>query len=71
TGSHTASSLKTWEPLLPGRNAVIEPENIEFLAEVMISLMQVTGGMTKADAVSQWSGKAKDVVVSALETISL
>ncbi|MBQ6039782.1 MAG: hypothetical protein K5705_09580 [Oscillospiraceae bacterium] len=71
TGSHTGSSLKTWEPLLPGRNAVIESKNIEFLAEVMISLMQVTGGMTKADAISQWSGDAKAAVETALKTIQL
>ena len=71
TGSHTGSSLKTWEPLLPGRNAVIEPENIEYLAEVMISLMQVAGGMKKKDVVSQWSDPARKVVADALKTIEL
>ena len=71
TGSRTAGALKTWEPLLPGRNAVIEPENIQYLAEVMISLMQIAGGMTKAEAVSQWSDAARDTVASALKTISL
>ena len=71
TGSRTASAYQTWEPLLPGRNAVIEPKNIEYLAEVMLSLMQVAGGMTKEDAVSQWSDKAREVVASALKTINL
>ena len=71
TGSRTVSSLRTWEPLLPGRNAVIEPENIEYLAEVMISLMQVAGGMSKADTLSQWTDPAKAVVAKALSTISL
>ena len=71
TGSHTQGSLKTWEPLLPGRNAVIEPEDIEYLAEVMISLMQMTGGMTKAEALSQWQGRARTVTEKALSTIHL
>lgn len=71
TGNRTTTSLKTWEPLLPGRNAVIEPQDIEFLAEVMISLMQVAGGMTKTGTLSQWSGRTKEVVGKALSTIDL
>jgi hypothetical protein len=71
TGSYLKSALKTWEPLLPGRNAVIKPENIENLAEVMISLMQMAGGMSREDALSQWSGAAKDVVAGALSTVKL
>ncbi|MBQ6212660.1 MAG: hypothetical protein IJJ57_07195 [Ruminococcus sp.] len=71
TGSHTAGSLETWEPLIPGRNAVIEPGDIEFLAEVMLSIMQVAGGMSKADAASQWTDKAKNAVEKALSTINV
>ena len=71
TGSRTEKSLKTWEPLLPGRNAVVEPENIQYLAEVMISLMQMVGGMSKQEAVSQWTGEAKAAVTTALSTIRL
>ncbi|WP_295075605.1 hypothetical protein [Ruminococcus sp.] len=71
TGGRTESSLETWERLVPGRNAVIEAENIEFLAEVMISIMQLVNGMTREETVSQWSGKAKDTVEKALSTISV
>lgn len=71
TGGRTASSLKTWEPLLPSRNAVIESANIGYLAEVMISLMQVAGGMSKADTLSQWTNPAKSVVEKALSTVRL
>ena len=71
TGSRTNNAFDTWEKLVHGRNAVIESENIEYLAEVMISLMQLSGGMSKADAISQWSGKAKEVVEKALSTIEL
>ena len=71
TGSRTGSALKTWEPLLPGRNAVIPSGDIEYLAEVMISLMQVAGGMSPADAISQWGDPARSVVEFALSTIRL
>lgn len=71
TGSRTQSSLETWQKLLPGRNAVIEPENIEYLAELLISLMQLAGGMSQADVLSQWAGKAKEAVETALSTIKL
>ena len=71
TGSRTEMAFNTWEKLIPGRNAVIPSENINFLAELMISLMQLVGGMTKEETVSQWIGKAKEVVKSALSTIDL
>lgn len=70
TGNRTRSSFATWEPLLPGRNVIINSENIEYLAEVMISLIQVSRGMTKEDAASQWGGKASEVVRTALSTVN-
>ena len=71
TGGRTEISLGTWEKLVPGRNAVIEAEDIEFLAEVMISIMQLVNGMTKEETISQWSGKAKETVAKALSTVSV
>ena len=71
TGNRTHSSLETWQPLLPGRNAVVEPENIQYLAEVMISLMQLAGGMSPADTLAQWTGDAKAAVATAIATIRL
>jgi len=71
TGSRTEMAYKTWEKLISGRNAVLPSEKINYLAELMISLMQMVGGMTKEQAVSQWSGEARDVVAKALRTIEL
>ncbi len=71
TGRHTEHSLETWERLISGRNAVVEPEDIEFLAEVMISIMQHMNGMTKEETLSQWTGKARDAVEKALSTINV
>ncbi|MDO4863255.1 MAG: hypothetical protein Q4A05_03705 [Ruminococcus sp.] len=71
TGDHTEQALKTWEKAVPGINAVIPSEKIEYLAEVMISIMQLVGGMTKEEAAAQWSGEAKKVVAAALATLDL
>lgn len=71
TGGRINQALETWEPLLPGRNAVIESQNIDNLAEVLISLMQLVGGVSKAETLSQWTGKTKEVVESAIKTINL
>ncbi len=71
TGSHTGASLKTWEPLLPGRNAIVESENIQYVSEVMISIMQLVGGAAKESVISQWTGDARAVVETALSTIDV
>ena len=71
TGFRTNTSLQTWEALLPGRNAVIEPDDIEYLAEVMISLMQLAGGASEAEVLSQWTDKAREVTASAISSIRL
>ncbi len=71
TGSRTERAFETWENLLPGRNAVIASENISCLAEVMISIMQLVGGMPRNSVISQWSGETANIVESALSTIIL
>lgn len=71
TGNHVDTSLKSWEPLLPGRNAVIKSENIHCLAEVMISIMQLCAGMSKKDVEKQWDDKTRSVVEYALSTINI
>ena len=71
TGTRIGISFNTWERLIPGRNAVLSSENINYLAELMISLMQISNGMTKEEAVSQWSGETKTVVENAISAIDL
>ena len=71
TGSRTERAFETWENLFPGRNAVIASENISCLAEVMISIMQLVGGMPRNSVISQWSGETANIVESALSTIIL
>ena len=69
TGDRINMSLKTWEKVVPGINSVIPSDKIQYLAEVMISIMQIIGGLSKEYAVSQWSGETFEVVKSAIETI--
>ncbi|MBO7395765.1 MAG: hypothetical protein J6U16_06560 [Ruminococcus sp.] len=69
TGSRPREAYMTWEKVVPGINMVVPSEKIEYLAEVMISVMQFVGGMTKEETVSQWSGEARNVVEEALTTL--
>ena len=65
----------TEEPLTAGLKNIVCHDGVrggmDDRAEVMISLMQLSGGMSKEETASQWSGKAKSTVVKALSTIEL
>lgn len=71
TGDRVDNALKTWEKLMPGRTVVVRSENIQYLAEVMISLMQLVGGMDRDDVLKQWDGEARRIVESALPAVSV
>ncbi len=62
--------LESWQKFLPGRVAEVKSANIEYLSEVITSIMQLTNGMPAESVISQWSGKTKDVVAFALSTMS-
>lgn len=66
--------LDEWETVAPGHIALIEDGNsVKYLAEVIISIMQITNGATKKDVIAQW-GKKTDAgiaVAAAIETIDL
>lgn len=44
-----------WNKLIPGHVIELEPDNLKYLAEVFVSVMQFTNGMNKKDIVSQWN----------------
>ncbi len=58
-----------WEDILPGRVAYISDKAIGYLSEVITSIMQISNGMSKADAIAQWPDDAKEVVSKAVEKI--
>lgn len=71
TGFRTKEAFNTWEKVVPGINAIVPSEHIQYLAEVMISVMQIVGGMSKKEAAAQWSGEAREVVERAIATLDI
>ncbi len=59
--------LATWKPLLPERTVLLEDVNA--LAETVVSLIQVTEGARAADVASSWSGSTALVVANALKGV--
>lgn len=57
--------LATWKPLLPERTILLE--DVDKLAETVISTIQVIGGANAADVAASWSGSTAVVVANALK----
>ena len=64
-----ASSVASWQEFLPGRVAYISGSNIQYLSELITSIMQIANGMTKEDAIAQWPEEAKAVVAEGVKAI--
>ncbi len=64
-------SIPSWNSFLPGRVAYIKGSNIQYLSEVITSIMQVANGMSKKDAVAQWHYNVQPVIAEALENIDM
>lgn len=58
-----------WNSLLPGRIAELYKQEVKYLAEVILSIMQVAGGRSKKTVLEQWGPGADTAVAHALETI--
>lgn len=61
--------LATWKPLLPERTILLDDVNA--LAETVVSLIQVTEGARAADVASSWSGSTAVVVANALKGVAV
>ena len=57
--------LATWKPLLPERTILLE--DVDKLAETVISTIQVIEGANPADVAASWSGSTAVVVANALK----
>ena len=71
TGYRLEESRKTWEDFLPGRVASIPGDRIQYLSEVIISLLQLQGGMQKESVVNQWAGEAREIVRAAVADVTV
>lgn len=64
-------SGKAWHELIGERAIELDPQDLDVLPEIFVSLMQLARGMDKKDIIKQWQGKAKEVVYATLEPIQL
>lgn len=56
------SSGEHWRKLIGNRAVELDPDNLDVLPEIFVSLMQYAKGMGQEQIVGQWSGKAAEVV---------
>lgn len=59
--------LASWKPLLPERTILLE--NVDALAETIVSLIQVTEGARATDVAASWSGSTAVAVANALKGV--
>lgn len=57
--------LRTWKAILPERTILLD--DVDRLAEVVVSVLQVHQGARAEDVAASWSGKTSLVVASALQ----
>ena len=67
-GGHKASSIVQ---LLPGHTMVISPDEIVAIPEILISTMQMVGGMRLQDTVKQWAELKRPIVEKALKDLKI
>ena len=64
-------AYQSWERLMPGRVASIREEDIQYLSEVIISILLMYKGYGKDDVIRQWQGDTRDVVSKAISDIKI
>lgn len=62
-------SGEDWKELIGSRAIELEPEDLDVLPEIFVSLMQFARGMESAQIISQWDGKAQSVVAGVIKDL--
>jgi hypothetical protein len=68
SSTHYQNAIAKWEALLPGRTIVLE--NVDMLAEVVVSAIQINEGANKTAVVGSWSGATSLVVANAVRSLA-
>lgn len=55
-------SGEDWKNLIGSRAVELDPEDLDVLPEIFVSLMQHARGMDREAIIGQWQGKATEVV---------
>ncbi len=61
-------SGENWRRLIGNRALELDPEDLDVLPEIFVSLMQHTRGVNLTQILAQWSGKAVGVVKNIIES---
>jgi len=70
TAMRNNNALKTWQDFLPGHVAELDAKDIQYLGEVIISIMQLVNGIDRSVVVSQWPESIRHILSNAVSTIS-
>lgn len=67
----TSAELKEdWKKIIPGRVAFVDATNIGMLSEIIISIIQLTAGVSRQEVIAQLPKESQNVVAHAIENIS-
>ena len=69
TKNRENNAYKTWNDFMPGRVAELDANNIQYLGEVIISILQIANGKSKSAVVSQWEESCQDIIEKAVFNI--
>ena len=70
TETNGRSNYPSWQEFMPGRVALLEPDNINCLSEVITSLLQIAKGETKEAVIRQWPKETETILERALKDIN-
>lgn len=60
----TQNSGEAWKKLIPGHVIELEPDRLKYLAELFVSVMQLTEGGNNKDIVAQWKDAGTRLVIA-------
>lgn len=63
--------FSSWDEFMKGRVALIKDKDIEYLSEVVISIMQLVAGKDRDSILSQWDDRVRPIVRDAIRSISV
>ncbi len=71
TGANQQNAWRTWTelPYMKGRVAILDPEDINCLSEVITSILQLINKGNREDIIKQWDEKDRAIVRKAIKEI--
>lgn len=64
-------SYPSWNEFMPGRCAFLKGSKINYLSEVITSIMQIVNGKSKDDVIAQWDKTTQPIIEQAISDINI